>query len=196
MALALNPSSTAVLFMDFQTGILTRVADQAEALQQRARTVLESARGAGALVAYVRIGFRPGYPEISDRNPMLAAAKQSGMMRVNGPETQISRELAPLETEPVIVKHRVGAFQGTDLETILRARKIDTLVLLGIATSGVVLSTLRFAADIDYRVVVASNGCADADPEVHRVLMEKVFPRQATVTTTDEIVQALRDAAR
>ena len=48
------------------------------------------------------------------------------------------------------------------------------------------LSTTRQAADLDFRITILSDACADADPEVHRVLMEKVFPRQATVTTTAE----------
>jgi nicotinamidase-related amidase len=191
VALVLNPSTTAVLFMDFQKGIVARVPAESEALLQRARAVLDRARAAGALVAYVRIAFRPGYPELSERNATLSAAKAAGLMRLDAADTAIVEQLAPLETEPVIIKHRVGAFNGTDLETILRARKADTLVLLGISTSGVVLSTVRYAADIDYRLVVASDGCADADPEVHRVLTQKVFPRQATVTTTAEIVEAL-----
>jgi len=54
-------------------------------------------------------------------------------------------------------------------------------VLCGIATSGVVLSTLRQAADLDYRLTVLRDACADAEAEVHRVLTEKVFPRQADV---------------
>jgi nicotinamidase-related amidase len=91
----------------------------------------------------------------------------------------------------VVTKHRVGAFFGTDLDMILRAHDIDTLVLSGIATSGVVLSTLRHAADADYRLVVAADCCADADPEVHRVLTEKVFPRQASVTSGAEVIAAL-----
>ena len=65
------------------------------------------------------------------------------------------------------------------------------LVLTGVATSGVVLSTLRSAADLDYRITVLSDGCGDGDPEVHRVLTEKVFPTQATVTTVDEWVAGL-----
>ena len=64
---------------------------------------------------------------------------------------------------------------------VLRAGGIDHLVLAGIATSGVVLSTLRQAADLDYRLTVLADGCLDADPEVHRVLTGKVFPRQADV---------------
>ncbi len=46
-----------------------------------------------------------------------------------------------------------------------------------------VLSTLRQAADLDFGLTVLRDCCADADPEVHRVLMEKVFPRQAEVTS-------------
>jgi nicotinamidase-related amidase len=74
---------------------------------------------------------------------------------------------------------------------ILGAREVDALVLLGIATSGVVLSTLRHAADADYRIVVVQDCCADRDPEVHRCLMEKVFPRQATVVSAADVLAAL-----
>ena len=80
----------------------------------------------------------------------------------------------------------MSAFTGSDLQVVLRSIGAGTLVLTGIATSGVVLSTLRQAADLDYRLVVLSDGCLDADPEVHRVLTEKVFPRQAAVRTVAE----------
>jgi nicotinamidase-related amidase len=63
---------------------------------------------------------------------------------------------------------------------------INHLVLTGIATSGVVLSTLREAADKDYRITVLSDCCADRDEEVHRVLKVKVFPRQAEVILSEE----------
>jgi nicotinamidase-related amidase len=58
---------------------------------------------------------------------------------------------------------------------------VDTLVLAGISTSGVVLSTTRDAADRDFRLLVLADCCADPDPDVHRVLIEKVLPRQAEV---------------
>ena len=86
-----------------------------------------------------------------------------------------------------MTKLRVSAFAGSDLEVILRSRMIDTLILTGIATSGVVLSTLLEAADKDYGIVVLSDACLlDAAPEVHRVLIEKLFPRRADVLTVDE----------
>ena len=83
----------------------------------------------------------------------------------------------------MVIKRRVSAFAGSDLDVLLRARRTEHLVLAGIATSGVVLSTLRQAADLDYRLTVLADGCLDADPEVHQVLLRKVFPRQAEVTT-------------
>jgi nicotinamidase-related amidase len=83
---------------------------------------------------------------------------------------------------PTTPESRV-AFTGSDLDVLLRAADARHLALAGIATSGVVLSTLRQAADLDFELTVLVDACADADAEVHRVLTEKVFPRQATVTT-------------
>jgi nicotinamidase-related amidase len=84
----------------------------------------------------------------------------------------------------------VSAFSGSDLDVVLRSLDVDSLVLTGIATSGVVLSTLRQAADLDFGLTVLSDLCADNDPEVHRILMDKVFPRQAAVITATEWVDA------
>jgi len=67
---------------------------------------------------------------------------------------------------------------------------------LGIATSGVVLSTVRWAADADYDLIVLDDCCADGDAEVHRVLTQKVFPRQATVLSSQAFLQALPRAGQ
>jgi nicotinamidase-related amidase len=96
---------------------------------------------------------------------------------------KIHPHLAPAANELVVVKRRVSAFTGSDLEVILRAQQIQHIVLTGIDTSGVVLSTLREAADKDYRITVLADCCGDADKEVHRVLTTKVFVSQAEVMT-------------
>ena len=85
----------------------------------------------------------------------------------------------------------MSAFAGTDLDLVLRANGIETLILTGIITSGVVLSTLSHAADADYTLLVVRDCCSDGDAEAHRVLLEKVFPRQATITTAAELAQAI-----
>lgn len=112
-------------------------------------------------------------------------------MTVIDPGTQIHESLKPQPNEPVVTKFRVSAFAGSNLEVILRSKQIDTLILSGIATSGVVLSTVREAADKDYAITVLSDACLDADPEVHRVLTEKVFPRQADVLTVADWIESL-----
>jgi nicotinamidase-related amidase len=131
-------------------------------------------------VIYVVVGFRPGAPEASEFFRAYAPALV-GAQPV----------MAPADGDVVVTKKRISAFAGSDLEVLLRANDIRHLVLSGIATSGVVLSTLREAADKDYTLTVLSDLCADQDSEVHRVLLEKVFPRQATVITAAEWIASV-----
>ena len=188
--LALNAKTTAVLAMDFQNRIVDMVADE-DALVARTAALLDAARAAGAAVIYVVVGFRPGFPEVSSRNKSFSGIKERGGFGPGDASTAIHAAVAPKDGEVIVTKHRVGAFLGTDLEMVLRAHNIDTLVLTGISTSGVVLSTLRYAADSDYKLVVVQDCCADPDTEVHRVLTEKVYPRQAEVVSAADVAAAL-----
>lgn len=101
----------------------------------------------------------------------------------------IDPALAPVENEIVITKHRVSAFTGTDLAMILRANELDTLVLFGIATSGVLLSTLLEACDADFRLAVIKDCCADLDADLHGTLMEKLFPLRTTVLSAADFLK-------
>jgi nicotinamidase-related amidase len=144
-------------------------------------------------VVLVRVAFRPGYPEIAESNLSFSVVKNrgDGAMTLDAPATQIIERLTPRDDEFVIVKKRISAFAGSDLEVLLRGLGVDSLVLGGISTSGVVLSTVRLAADLDFRLTVLTDACADPDKEVHCVLTEKVFPRQALVTSVDDWVGSL-----
>jgi nicotinamidase-related amidase len=184
-------SRPVLLVMDFQHGIVERLGD--EKVLDAAGRAVAAARAAEIPVLFVRVAFRPGYPEAAETNESFAAvAKAAGdTMHETHPATQIHADLEPRPGEPIVLKRRVSAFAGSDLDVLLRAARADTLVLAGLSTSGVVLSTLRQAADLDYRITVLSDACADPDPEVHRVLMDKIFPRQALVTSTDAWTQTL-----
>ena len=182
-------TSTALLVMDVQQGIVDRFGGGDEYLPRLA-TAVQAGRGAGIRVIYVVVGFRAGHPEVSERNKSFAAVAGTGRFGEGDPSTAIHPDVAPAADDIVVTKRRVSAFTGSDLEVVLRAADIDHLVLTGIATSGVVLSTLRQAADLDYRLTVLADGCLDADPEVHRVLTEKVFPRQADVLSIAEWVSS------
>ena len=180
----------ALLLMDFQVGVVAGFPGSAQAVET-ARAALDGARRHGVPVVFVRVGFRDGAPEASPRNKAFSALAERMDMGESDPGTQVVGELEPRPDEVVVVKRRVSAFTGSDLEVVLRAAGVDHLVLSGIATSGVVLSTLREAADRDYRLTVLADACLDRDDEVHRVLTETVFPRQADVVTVDEWVTSL-----
>ncbi len=177
-----QPAKSALLLMDFQTVIVGMVGEGAAALLERAQAARAAARAAGMAAMHVRVAFTEAdYAAVSPRNKAFAALGKSRFLTDGSDAAAIHAALAPAADEPVFTKTRVGAFSTTALEKTLGERGIDTLVLAGIATSGVVLSTLRDAADKDYRLFVLADCCADQDAEVHRVLTEKVFPRQADV---------------
>ncbi len=189
--LTLDPKTSSLLVMDVQTAIVEMIAIDKDALLGRTAKLIDAARKIGMKVIYVVVGFRAGYPEVSPRNASFGPIRESGRFAEGSPGIEVHPAVAPRSGDVTVTKHRVSAFAGTDLDMILRANGIETLVLSGIATSGVVLSTVRHAADADFKVVVVEDCCADRDAEVHRVLMEKVFVRQATVLNAEEVVGAL-----
>lgn len=181
-------NKTALLVMDMQAGIVPRLPDAAAVLSNVAKAIA-NARSKKMPVIYVVVGFRQGTPEISPNNKTFS----QGKAMFEGVDMQefmtVHPDIAPQEGELIITKRRVSAFAGSDLEVVLRSFGISHMVLTGIATSGVVLSTVREASDKDYQLTVLADACGDGDEEVHRVLITKVFPRQADVLTTDEWVK-------
>jgi len=190
--LNLDKSKTALLMADFTAGNMGQnpIVKERHTLE-RAREVLDAARNAGVFVAYCVSHFRPGYPEVPASNNPRSAMRASGQVPPADPATLIHPSVKPKEGEPVISKHRTSAFSGSAFEMILRSQGIETLILMGHSTSGVILSTVRLAADLDYQLIVVEDGCADRDMEVHKLLMDKVFPRQGTVVSSREMVTAL-----
>ncbi|MFC4070580.1 cysteine hydrolase family protein [Actinoplanes subglobosus] len=171
-------SRTALLVMDVQPAVVARYPDPG--YLPRLRTAVDAARAASLPVVFVGVGFRAGAPEVDPANRMFGGLAGRDLPATG---TEFHPSVAPLPAEPVVTKRRVSAFAGSDLDMLLRAQRIDHLILTGIATSGVVLSTLRQAADLDYRLTVLSDACLDNDPQIHEVLTEKVFPAQADVLT-------------
>ena len=191
-ALSFYPAHTALLGMDCQTGVVSFYAKPPEPFIERCSNVLRSARKAGMTVIHVKVGFRPGLPEVTMRNRLFASIKSSPQRQklFEGAAGAIHPKLGPEPDDIVVTKHRISAFPGSDLQMILRAKEVDTLVLFGIATSGVVLSTLLEACDADYRTVVIADCCADTDAELHRALIERLFPLRGEVTTAAEFLTA------
>jgi nicotinamidase-related amidase len=178
--------------MDIQQGVVGRLPG-AEALLQSLKQAIDAARGAGIKVVYVRLAFRPDYPDVSPNNRSFSmiAANAGDAFSEPSPALEIHPQVSPQADDLVVVKKRVSAFAGSDLELLLRSLQIEHLILTGVATSGVVLSTVREAADRDYQLTVLSDACWDGDEEVHRVLMEKLFTKQAEVLSVSNWVSSL-----
>ncbi len=184
---------TAVLIMDYQNDIVGMLPEEKQkSLLGNASKILSASREQGIPVIYIVVRFRNGYPEVCHRNKGFSLLKNSERLIEGSDGAEIHSSVEPLYDELIITKRRVGAFSTTELETILRAKGITTLVLFGVSTSGVVLSTVRWAADMDYSLFVVSDASADQDNEVHRVLVEKVFQKQATVMTTSELLDTIQ----
>jgi nicotinamidase-related amidase len=181
---ALDPKRTALLVMDFQQGVLQRMPGL-EPLLARVRGAIANMRDHGGTIGYVRVAFTDeDWAAIPPANQIFAQAAQNRMMHDEDPSTAIHDSLGPQPGDIVVRKTRVGAMSTTDLDRQLRGRGIDTLVLAGISTSGVVLSTLIEAADRDYRLYVLSDGTEDPDEQARDVLLGRIFPRRAQVIDT------------
>ena len=192
---SVDPTHCALLVMDYQPVVLNSLPGAAELLEHT-RQAVTAVRRHGGHIGYVRVAFQDeDYSAVPPANQAFAAVAAARYLSDASADTAIHHDVAPEPGDIVVRKTRVGAFSTTDLDAQLRGRGVQTLILAGVHTSGVVLSTVREAADRDYRLIVLEDCAADPDAEVHDVLLRKVLSRQATVTTAGNLA-ALFAAAR
>lgn len=207
-----STTKTALVLLDIQKGIMMgnfpnktpEYIRQASKLLEAVRSGNKSGNKPPITIVHVNVAFRPGRPELNPASSMSSRLKGvppnafvEGDQSValfdelvlaskadGGDATGAARQ----EEEVFVTKRRVSALSGTDLATVLRGRGVSHLVLCGVATAGAVLSTVREAADLDYKLTVLKDLCMDKDEEVHRLLVDKVFPMQAEVLEAGEWV--------
>lgn len=181
---------TALLLMDFQEGVVAGIGDKRDLVVANAKKTMDACRGRGILIVHVRVAFSDqDYSSVPVRNKAFTPLAANRMLGDASDAAAPIPELAAEAGDISVVKTRFGSFSTTNLDSHLRARGIDTLILAGVSTGGVVLSTVRDAADKDYRLYVLSDACADPDDTVHNILMSTVFVRQADVVTSSEFLQ-------
>ena len=169
---------------------------EASVVDRIARAVA-GARNACVPIIYAYTGYRVGYPELSHDAPYRSMIVDNGLF-IASEAKAIHPAVAPEEGDPMIRTPRVGAFTGTDLDLMLRAKRVKHLILTGISTGGVVLSTVINALERDYQVTVLSDGCADPDEEKHHVLIKSFAagaPWFAKTMTIDEWLDSLTQGA-
>ncbi len=186
-----NNNGTVLLVMDIQKQMMSYLPDP-NPLLNSVNAAVTSARDAGMEVIYMVLSFRNGYPEINPRHKTFSGIMNSGGLFTEEHEgTAVHQAVAPKEGELVLPKRRVSGFAGSDLEMVLKAKNTHHLVISGFATSGIVLNTIREAADKDYQLTILSDACADPVSETHDFLMKKIFPASGEVITTEEWTKSL-----
>lgn len=184
---AITPARTALLVMHYQTDIMDLFPSVAPGLLSNTQQLCNAARRSGVSVYFAKIHFSPGYPEVSPLNKNGQGIKQLGLFV----HDRISPELGRREDEPVINAHRASVFFGTDLQPRLSAQGIDTLIMVGVASTGVMLSSIAHASDADYRLFTVKDCCYDPDPVVHEHLFATAFESRTTVLSLDQALSLL-----
>ncbi|KAF3392857.1 Isochorismatase family protein YecD [Penicillium rolfsii] len=185
--------ATTLLILDVQQGILDMVPGDTNTYLQRLTETVEAGRMNDVNIIHVITAFRPGHPEAHPANRSVSSIAAAGLFQEG--DLTVEPALIPAQDEVVITKRRVSAFFGTDLEIILRCFGTEDLVIAGVATSGAVLSTVRYASDLDYRTTILRDLCMDRDDEIHEFLIDKVFHRKSDVITCEEWLNRINAAA-
>lgn len=189
----LDPPRTAVLPLDVQIDLVFGTPGVLESgMCDRMSLLLDEARQAGAVPIHVTASVRSDYRDIPKDNPLWIAVRNQKSMILGTEGAQIHACVAPLESELVINKTCVDPFLTTNLGQALINADVNTLILFGLWTNYVVEATARHASDMGYRVFIVSDCCAGNDEENHKWAMERILPTLAYVTTSGEVIAALK----
>jgi nicotinamidase-related amidase len=188
--LSIDPKTTALVLIDLQNGITSRVTaphTSADVIS-RAVQLADAFRARGSTVVLVRVAFAA---DGSDRlkMPIDEPMPASPM----GPDwSEIRAELGPKPGDIVVTKHQWGAFYGTEMDLHLRRRGIKTIVIGGISTNFGVESTARDAYERAFALVFAEDAMAAMSADAHKFAVMTIFPRLGLVRSTADILQACR----
>ena len=186
----INLENSAFLIMDYQLFALQNYLPEeaAQNIIKNTKKLLGTIHNKNIPVIYITVQFNDGYPEISSKNTVFSQIKEQGLFKKNDPLTQIHPDIKPNINDIEVTRNRIGSFSFTNLDLILKANKIDTLILAGLTTSGVVLSTVRQAFDLDYKLIVIEDCCSDPDPDIQEILMKKILPQHSSVLSINEAI--------
>ncbi len=156
-------------------------------------------RGAGITVIHVRLVLRPDGSNLGVLGETSPPAR-AGILNEDARSAQLDRELVVREGDIILDKTRFGAFFRTDLEQMLRARGIDTLIIGGVATNICCETTAREAMQRDFHVFFLSDGTATAAiggmsaAELQRASLATLGFLFAQIVTVQEMIEMI-DAA-
>jgi len=196
-----DPKHTALVVVDVQndfylpTGLWAASGVDVSAtgpMIANAKVLIESARGAGVLIVFVRTSYDS--PVLS---PPLAESQFirrgfTGICYMGTDGFQLVDGIGPTDSarEIIVDKHRYSAFWGTRLDLVLRSNGIKTLVMAGVATDVCVESTIRDGFCRDYHIVEAAEAVSTIDPDVHAASQRRVDRAFGPVVPMAQIMSA------
>ncbi|MCL1127583.1 cysteine hydrolase family protein [Shewanella surugensis] len=186
---------TAIITLDLindichEKGKLAKYADRIENknIINKMNQLTAWGRHRGELICHVRVGFNAHYKDGSSISPLFSGAKANNALALNAWGGDFCQTLNREADDVNIIKHRVSAFYGTDLDLILRANRIEKLILAGVSTSNAVELTAREAHDRDYQVTIVTDACEADTDEVHEASL-RFLSRIARLLTVKELI--------
>ena len=182
----LNPKTTALVLIDLQNAVLGYETKPYAAgnVVERARAMAEAFRAKGGLVVYVRVPLNKILSLPTDEVMNLPKDIPAVASEIADAAGMQSRDL-------LISKRHWGAFAQTGLESELRNRGVETVVLAGISTNMGVESTLRQGTGLGFAFVTVEDACSTFSPEMHDFAFKTIFPRLSHVRTTQQVLEAI-----
>lgn len=168
-------SNKALLVIDFINDIVNpegKTKSCAEFCQtypvfEKANQAIEYAKQNSIPVIFVKVGFSKNYIECPESSMVFSKAKQFQALQLGEWDTEFDQRIKADKADAVVTKHRVSCFYNTDLETILKANHIDTILLSGVATEMAIVTAAREGMDRDYQMIVLEDACGGRDKAGH-----------------------------
>ena len=145
-------------------------------------------RERGLPVIYLRC--RSLHPEAADNG--LRFSEFGIAIGRDDPQAALLPELEVDGRDFVLDKTTASPFWSTHLDRLLRQLHVDCVLVTGVVTSGCVESAVRDASDLDYRVVIVEDACADREPELHADSIRRMNNNFALVRATGEVLDGMR----
>lgn len=155
--------------------------------------LVNAARAAGVPVIQTQFVRHPSYADVGlALREIMPGALAVDSLHIGSWDAEIIPELGPAPSDLIVAKNRPSAFYATQLESFLSALKVENLVVCGVTTNMCVETTVRDAAQRDFRVFVAQDAVGEMDPHRHAMSLRAMAHMFATLTTVDEVTAIWR----
>lgn len=200
----IRPEWTSLIIIDYQNdfcalegafGKTGAAVSRLQSIEPALVNLISSARGRGIFIIFVKSIY-----STRDNRYLSRAFLEQARRRRTGRYFEVSvcqqdgwgsdfyGRVRP-QGDAIVEKHRFSAFVGTELDLLLRSRRIETIIATGVTTNCCVESTVRNGFFKDYHLVVPQDCVAAFEDELHRVSLKNIDNLFGEVTSGEEIIK-------